>query len=321
MKVLHSSDEQLFGNLIAQQDSRIGHLRKGSAVADAMPAVRSIHNQCQSPANSANSPWSNNGPAVAIPGARGSHFDSGTTGPLHEYDGSNSPSCSYHMNGSSIDSLPNLDLISIGNDDSCDRIRHMPHHPIECSYSDGHRTGTQDGTHEFTLDFMNIYEHYDSSTCDGKDITGGVLFNPDENQSPAIPQPPAHPPRGDDAEDDSYEPFQTSLHIGAERGHVSMVSMLLLAGAPVDALDSGANTALHRATRSQQLGAIRLLLEHGADPNHANAMGWTPVHLGVSAGSTGIVELLVQHGGDLAKKAKIRDYSRTQKIKVTQEAG
>ncbi|KAF2970305.1 hypothetical protein GQX73_g3286 [Xylaria multiplex] len=140
------------------------------------------------------------------------------------------------------------------------------------------------------------------------DVIGGTLFNSIENQSSTIPRPPAHIHRDDDTEDDNNEPFQTSLHIGAERGHVSIVSMLLSAGAPVDALDSEANTALHRAARGEQIGVIRLLLEHGADPNRANAMGWTPVHLGVSAGSTEIVELLVQYGGDLAKKAKTRNY-------------
>jgi ankyrin repeat protein len=109
---------------------------------------------------------------------------------------------------------------------------------------------------------------------------------------------------GEENNPDDDEPFQTSLHIAAERGHEDIVSMLLSSGAAVDDPDSEWNTALHRATRNQKLNVVLRLLKEGANPNAVNTAGWTPVHLAVSAGCIEIVRVLVQHGGDLSKKAR-----------------
>jgi len=103
---------------------------------------------------------------------------------------------------------------------------------------------------------------------------------------------------------DGEEPFQTSLHIAAERGHEDIVNMLLASGTAVDEHDSERNTALHRATYNKKLNVVLRLLKDGANPNAVNTAGWTPVHLAVSTGSIDIVRVLVQHGGNLAKKAR-----------------
>ena len=105
-----------------------------------------------------------------------------------------------------------------------------------------------------------------------------------------------------DADD---EPYQTSLHIAAERGHECIVDMLLASGAVVDAVDSEGNTPLHRATLKRKLDVVVKLLKHGANPNSVNTKGWTPVHIAVLTGSMELVGALVQHGGDLSKKARL----------------
>ncbi len=94
-----------------------------------------------------------------------------------------------------------------------------------------------------------------------------------------------------------------------ERAQVRMVTLLIEAGADVDARDAGGVTPLHRAVRNRCAAAVTTLLEHGASVRLANSSGSTPLHLAVQntgrggSGSAGskraqrdIVRALLEHG-------------------------
>ena len=71
----------------------------------------------------------------------------------------------------------------------------------------------------------------------------------------------------------------TPLQMACQQGHVEVASLLLVAGAPVDALDAYANTPLWKAAFVFQGGdpeLIRLLLDAGADPDCKNNTDRSP---------------------------------------------
>ena len=123
----------------------------------------------------------------------------------------------------------------------------------------------------------------------------------------------------------------TALHWAAIRGHWAIVTELVAAGAPVDAvgadggtplhwvchhdredmvgllLDAGARTdahnelgrtPLHVAARRGCRDVAELLLARGADPNASTREGWTPLHVAYRSGHDGLVDLLLSAGSD-----------------------
>jgi Ankyrin repeats (3 copies)/Ankyrin repeat len=79
------------------------------------------------------------------------------------------------------------------------------------------------------------------------------------------------------------------------RRQVSMIRLLLKAGAIIDAQDKNGATPLHRAVRTRCAAAVKCLLEAGADPTIRNKPGSTPFHLAVQ--NTG-------RGGSGSEKAR-----------------
>jgi len=71
----------------------------------------------------------------------------------------------------------------------------------------------------------------------------------------------------------------TPLHWMAILGDVQGVSLLLEAGAAIDAADNEGNTPLHEAVRSRQHLVVRLLVDRGANKTLRNAPGYTAVEL------------------------------------------
>lgn len=57
---------------------------------------------------------------------------------------------------------------------------------------------------------------------------------------------------------------QTSLHVAASLGHVTLVHLLLQAGLPVDLLDANQNSALSLAVLAGHLDVIKYLVKAGA---------------------------------------------------------
>ncbi len=95
----------------------------------------------------------------------------------------------------------------------------------------------------------------------------------------------------------------TALIDAADTGGIQSISILIEAGAEVDAQPEGRNgdTALIRAVRAGHADAVRLLLDEGADPNLQNKEGTTA--LIVAAGHTDevgvqLVQMLLDAGAD-----------------------
>jgi hemoglobin len=68
----------------------------------------------------------------------------------------------------------------------------------------------------------------------------------------------------------------TPLHTAARRDNVVVASVLLTAGADIEARDIKGDPPLRRALNCRQPGIIGLLLAHGANPNSPDKRGVTP---------------------------------------------
>lgn len=78
----------------------------------------------------------------------------------------------------------------------------------------------------------------------------------------------------------------------------AVVSVLLAAGADVNAREPGTGrTPLHEAVRPGKR-AVRLLLEYGADPNAVSISGQTPLHECSEYVALEAAEVLLQAGAD-----------------------
>lgn len=87
--------------------------------------------------------------------------------------------------------------------------------------------------------------------------------------------------------------LRTPLHAACQQGQVATASMLLRAGAPVDARDKWGNTPLWRASFGNTAvpELVRMLLDAGADPHSPNEAGRSPYDMAVTFSKPGVVEL------------------------------
>jgi len=90
----------------------------------------------------------------------------------------------------------------------------------------------------------------------------------------------------------------TALHWAAARGDASQVSMLVYAGARLEASTRNGNyTPLHLAARAGRASAVKALLKAGANAKAATtAGGSTPLHLAAGIGSTESITALLDAG-------------------------
>ena len=82
------------------------------------------------------------------------------------------------------------------------------------------------------------------------------------------------------------------LHSAAAGGSVEVVTLLLDAGAPVNAKQQAGFTALQAAALSNMLDMARVLLDHGADPELCADDGKDAVAMALSKGHDEMVTLL-----------------------------
>ncbi|HXR40379.1 MAG TPA: ankyrin repeat domain-containing protein [Terracidiphilus sp.] len=98
----------------------------------------------------------------------------------------------------------------------------------------------------------------------------------------------------------------TPLHLAAAFSTPEAVSLLLAAGARVDALSRNPqqNHPLHAALAlGKNVDSIRLLLDHGAPVNAAQAGGFTPIFSAAAANRGDLAEILLSQGADPAQKS------------------
>lgn len=77
-------------------------------------------------------------------------------------------------------------------------------------------------------------------------------------------------------------PGWTPLHEACNHGHINVASLLIKAGANVNAKGYEDVTPLHDAALVGQLKLVKLLLSHGADARAKNGKGKTPVDIATS---------------------------------------
>ncbi|KAK2174981.1 hypothetical protein NP493_762g00017 [Ridgeia piscesae] len=88
----------------------------------------------------------------------------------------------------------------------------------------------------------------------------------------------------------------TALHIAAEKGYSSCVTMLIAAGADVDKVDEHGCTALMSAIAGGQALVVVKLLQAGCDFRRANHRNTTALHYASRLGSAGLLQLLLMSG-------------------------
>jgi len=89
----------------------------------------------------------------------------------------------------------------------------------------------------------------------------------------------------------------TPLHCAAMYGHLSVVKVLVKAGADVNARDDyKKNTPLNWAAMHGHLSVVEVLVKAGADVNAQNYEGKTPLHCAAMNGHLSLVKVLVKAG-------------------------
>lgn len=95
---------------------------------------------------------------------------------------------------------------------------------------------------------------------------------------------------------------QTALHFAARRGdrNAGVARALLSAGADASLRHGRFNlSALEESIRSRSFGVLDALIEHGADLKATCCFGWTPLHISVIGGNIIAIETLRQAGADI----------------------
>jgi ankyrin repeat protein len=89
------------------------------------------------------------------------------------------------------------------------------------------------------------------------------------------------------------------LQFAADAGNLRIASMLIRAGADIDAASANGRTALHHAVLGRHLDVMQLLIEKGADVTVRDATGTSPLDDAVWGGSLDAAAILLAHGARL----------------------
>jgi ankyrin repeat protein len=91
----------------------------------------------------------------------------------------------------------------------------------------------------------------------------------------------------------------SALHVAAGRGHLTVVLLLLRAGAAVGARSADGEQPLHSAARNGHAKVVRALLDHGAAIDAAGRCDSTPLIAAAMYGRAATVKLLLSCGADV----------------------
>ncbi|KAM7135648.1 ankyrin repeat domain-containing protein 6 isoform 2-T2 [Molossus nigricans] len=97
---------------------------------------------------------------------------------------------------------------------------------------------------------------------------------------------------------------RTPLHLAANKGHLSVVQILLKAGCDLDVQDDGDQTALHRAAVVGNTEVISALIQEGCALDRQDKDGNTALHEASWHGFSQSVKLLVKAGANVLAKNK-----------------
>lgn len=92
---------------------------------------------------------------------------------------------------------------------------------------------------------------------------------------------------------------QTPLHWAAEKGHVSVVELLMTSGASIEAEDAFGRTPLHWAAEFNKPNVLDVLLESGASLQVKSNSGNTALHWAARNGHAAIAEKLITAGAEV----------------------
>lgn len=87
------------------------------------------------------------------------------------------------------------------------------------------------------------------------------------------------------------------LHDAAYRGNAEKVRALIVAGTPVDSLNTQGATPLHWAAFQGHADVAKILLNFGANVNALTKKGSTPLRLATSHKKVDVIRLLKERGG------------------------
>ncbi|XP_051043443.1 ankyrin repeat domain-containing protein 6 isoform X2 [Phodopus roborovskii] len=100
---------------------------------------------------------------------------------------------------------------------------------------------------------------------------------------------------------------RTPLHLAANKGHLSVVQILLKAGCDLDVQDDGDQTALHRATVVGNIEVITALIREGCALDRQDKDGNTALHEAAWHGFSQSAKLLVKAGANVLARNKAGD--------------
>lgn len=98
---------------------------------------------------------------------------------------------------------------------------------------------------------------------------------------------------------------RTALQLAADLGFQPVTTILLMNGADINGQDGNGDTALHITARNGYDMVMLALLERGADINGRNGKGDTALHLAACNGYENLMPVLLERGADInARDAK-----------------
>jgi len=97
----------------------------------------------------------------------------------------------------------------------------------------------------------------------------------------------------------------TAAHLAAFFAHPDCLGLLLDSGADASAVADNPSRVqpLHSAVAGKSVAAATLLLDAGARVNARQNGGWTPLHAAAHAGNEALLGLLLTHGADRGARA------------------